>query len=539
MFSTSYATPSRRSRAVRKARKHTLTRCDRMRRYLYWFVITTAALVGIMDDRVHAQTGTFIDRHMATDLRVVSYNILWDTIFPDNNPVQADKFERVLTALDPDILNLQEIGDPYCWESCTRKRAEDVRVLLNNLAPLVGGGSWYVHQGRDNVIASKYPLSMQRGLGPGRKAAMALVDLPDDRYGTDLYVMNNHFKGGYTMEPPEPFDPYQVQRQGQADALVNFMRDARTIGKKVDLPFGTPMLVVGDLNIYNDPGLVLDPLGTVLSGDIFYEERWGADSPPDWDGSSLTDAHPLHNGRGPDDYTYRYDSGRFDPGILDYILYTDSVIQEANKFVLNTVDMTSTERLATGLQEFDITLDLVGDWYDHLPVVTDFRLVPEPISILLDIKPGGSANPVNLKSKGVLPVAILGTDEFDVNEVNFDTLLFGDPLLIDNGGTAVSPLRSGLEDVSGDGFLDLTLKFSTADLVEFGALGSDTIEGLLTGALLDGTPIEGMDSIRIVPPNRSNGNSLQISTVPEPSSFLLATLAGLYGLGARHHRKRK
>ncbi len=153
------------------------------------------------------------------------------------------------------------------------------------------------------------------------------------------------------------------------------------------------------------------------------------------------------------------------------------------------------------------------------------NVAPDPIEIALDIRPGGSANPVNLKSKGVLPVAILGTDEFDVTKVDFDSLLFGDPLLIDNGGTAVSPLRSSLVDISGDGFLDLTLKFSTRDLVEFGALGSDTIEGILTGETFDGIPFAGMDSIRLVPPNGSHGNSLQISTVPEPTTSALALAA--------------
>ena len=140
--------------------------------------------------------------------------------------------------------------------------------------------------------------------------------------------------------------------------------------------------------------------------------------------------------------------------------------------------------------------------------------IPEPTTFIVDIKPGSFPNSVNLKSKGVLPVAILGTDDFDVNDpntgVDITSLLFGDP----NGGTAVSPLRSALEDVSGDGFLDLSLKFSTAELMANGALGPDTTEGLLTGELLDGTPFEGMDSIRIVPPNGSNGNSLQVEYRP-------------------------
>ena len=157
--------------------------------------------------------------------------------------------------------------------------------------------------------------------------------------------------------------------------------------------------------------------------------------------------------------------------------------------------------------------------------VSNIATISEPTIVPFDIKPGSFPNSVNLKSKGVLSVAILSTDEFDVNNVDIDTLLFGDPLLIDNGGTAVSPLRSALEDVSGDELLDLTLKFSTADLVEHGALGFDTVEGLLTGALLDGTPLEGTDSIRIVPPNGSNGNGLQINTVPEPTTFVLALAA--------------
>ncbi len=132
----------------------------------------------------------------------------------------------------------------------------------------------------------------------------------------------------------------------------------------------------------------------------------------------------------------------------------------------------------------------------------------------------------------MLSVAILGTDDFDVLDVEIATLLFGDPLLVDNGGTTVSPLRSAYEDVSGDGLLDLTLKFSTTDLVEHGALNPDTIEGILIGLLKDGTPFEGMDSIRIVPPNGSNG----ISAVPEPSTLALTAL-GLLGVGWRTRKR--
>lgn len=319
-------------------------------------------LVGTSAGSAVAETGTFLDRQRGGDLRLVSYNILFDTIFPDENPQQAEKFARVVQALDPDIMNLQEVQQP----------AASVVALFNTIAPLPGGASWYAAYG-DNVIVSKYPITAL----PSRGARGGLVDLPDDRYSKDLFVMNNHF----TCCGNDPLGWQETSRQHSADELVTVMKDARTSGGQINLPQDTPMLVVGDLNIVMDPG-VYDPLGTLLTGDVHFEDLYGSDSPPDWDGTSLADAHPLHNARGPDDYTWRDDGQNFDPGRLDYILYTDSVLGEANKFVLNTVEMTPTERAATGLEELDITVDQAGSNYDHLPLVVDFRLVPEPATVV-------------------------------------------------------------------------------------------------------------------------------------------------------------
>jgi len=158
--------------------------------------------------------------------------------------------------------------------------------------------------------------------------------------------------------------------------------------------------------------------------------------------------------------------------------------------------------------------------------------IPEPTTLaLVDIKPGSDPNSINLKSNGVLPIAILSTDEFDVSEVDIDTLLFGDPLLLDNGGTAVSPLRSAFEDVNDDGFVDLTPKFSIPDLVEYEALGPHTLEGLLTGETVDGIPFSGMDSIRIVPPNGSNGNGLKVSNYPNTGIVKNWEILDVFGVG--------
>ncbi len=154
-----------------------------------------------------------------------------------------------------------------------------------------------------------------------------------------------------------------------------------------------------------------------------------------------------------------------------------------------------------------------------------------PNPLIIDIKPESFPNSVNLKSKGLLPVAILGSATFDVTDVDIDTLLFGDP----NGGTPLSPKKSAFEDVSGNGFDDLSLKFSMRDLVENWALGPDTVEGLLTGALFDGTLFEGIDSIRLVPPSFSPAAPLT-AAAPEPSTLALTAL-GLLGIGWRRRKR--
>ena len=130
------------------------------------------------------------------------------------------------------------------------------------------------------------------------------------------------------------------------------------------------------------------------------------------------------------------------------------------------------------------------------------------LSILadLDIKPGSDPNSINLKSRGVLPVALLSTDDFDALDVDVETILFGDPLLLDDGGTGVSPLRSAEKDVNGDGLTDLTLKFSMRDLVDNGALGGMSMEAILTGLTTGGMMFEASDSIRLVPPGDANND---------------------------------
>jgi endonuclease/exonuclease/phosphatase family metal-dependent hydrolase len=286
----------------------------------------------------------------------MSYNVGWDSIFPGVDPRQAEKFQRIILAVDPDLLALQEI----------RKSASDVAELLDAIAPLPDGQQWHVFKGQAGVIASKYPLRMlsDRIDPPSyRDPVAALVDLPDDRFEVDLYVLNNHFK----CCDGEKNDPI---RQQQADAVASRLRDVRTTGGELDLPPGTPVVVVGDLNLVGGFG----PLETVLSGDIADERRYGPDLAPDWDGTWLCAAHPLHNAVGPDDYTWRDDNSEFAPSRLDFVIYTDSILESLNAFVLNTTQMSEDELLRSGLSRYDVAEDELGRRFDHLPVVVDFKV---------------------------------------------------------------------------------------------------------------------------------------------------------------------
>jgi hypothetical protein len=106
-------------------------------------------------------------------------------------------------------------------------------------------------------------------------------------------------------------------------------------------------------------------------------------------------------------------------------------------------------------------------------------------TVQIDIKPGSYPNSINLKSKGVVPVAVLTTDDFDASAVDRVTVLFA----------GASPLRWAMEDVDGDGDVDLLFHFKTQEL----DLDGDSTEATLAGTTFGGQSIQGTDTVNIVP----------------------------------------
>ena len=81
----------------------------------------------------------------------------------------------------------------------------------------------------------------------------------------------------------------------------------------------------------------------------------------------------------------------------------------------------------------------------------------------MEIKPlSPDPAPLNVKSKGILPIAILGSASGDVTQIIPATA----ELEIDAlPGVLVAPIRSSIEDINGDGYLDLCIKYKTQNVV--------------------------------------------------------------------------
>jgi endonuclease/exonuclease/phosphatase family metal-dependent hydrolase len=318
----------------------------------------------------------FMQRPSSESIRVMNYNINWDSIFPDGDPKnhslrdfnRVDAFARVMQAVQPDVVCLQEIN----YLRGTRELGEFLAQALGSPPDQ----AWQVANVRDNVIATRFDLAEQGyELEKGNvrinlSQAAALIDLPNEQYGdTDLHMICSHFKAGGLYGDI-------LERVNQADAIMAYVRDFKTPGGELDLKPGTPFVLAGDFNIYEtDPHL---HLRTMLLGDIYDESRYGEDLRPDWDETVLEDAVPSHNGLGDEFYTWRNDSDPFAPGILDRIIYSDSVMGVENAFVLNTMILSDEALAALGLQRDDVLLDAQSGYYDHFPLVVDFVIASTP-----------------------------------------------------------------------------------------------------------------------------------------------------------------
>ena len=119
-----------------------------------------------------------------------------------------------------------------------------------------------------------------------------------------------------------------------------------------------------------------------------------------------------------------------------------------------------------------------------------------PPHVTIDVKPGSDENPINCTNdNGVVPVAILTTDEFDAMAVDHTTVRFGPLGAYETHSNKHGMIRH-VEDVDFDGDMDLVFHFRRGETAI--ACGDTTVT--LWGTTFDGYDFEASDHIRTVPP---------------------------------------
>ncbi len=280
---------------------------------------------------------TPLEREEPNQIRLVSYNILYNGFFEEG---QREHFDRIIPALDPDILAVQEAwGDQ-----------EEIAALMAEWIP----GMWHVSSewGGDYVI-SRFPILEEAVLTSSWRSMAVLLDT-EAELGKNILIINSHFSCCGNND----------DRQQQVDELIGVMREwmkPENWTGPFYLEMDTPIFHVGDFNLVGYRQQLL----TLTEGDIVDEESYGDDFLPDWDESFITDLFSHHTGIRMG-YTWRSDGSSFSPGKLDYILYTDSVLELAKHYVLNTMAMSEEELDQYNLEEWDVYLAS-----DHMPRIVD------------------------------------------------------------------------------------------------------------------------------------------------------------------------
>jgi hypothetical protein len=125
----------------------------------------------------------------------------------------------------------------------------------------------------------------------------------------------------------------------------------------------------------------------------------------------------------------------------------------------------------------------------NFPVYSAFLLTPI-LEVTIDIKPWWNSNSVNLRETGIIPVAVLSTKNFCAPKMlNRNTLTFGAK------GNEKSLSFCSSIDVNRDGYRDLLCFFYN----ETAGFHCGNTKGILKGKTVDGMPIEGRDTVKIVP----------------------------------------
>jgi hypothetical protein len=276
-------------------------------------------------------------------IRFLSYNVLNDGLF---DPPRVPYFTRLLQAIQPAIIGFVEIYNHTASQTVSQ---------VENILPSGAQQQWYASKVAPDVIAvSRYPIQNTfaiEGSTPSSNNGAFLIDLRP-QFDSDLLLVVAH----------PPAGSNNTGRQYEIDAIMAFIRDAKAAGGVLTLMPNTPIMIIGDLNLVG----YAQQLTTLLSGQIVNTGQFGQPFIPDWDGTDFSDLLPRCVNL-PMYFTWYSDFSSFSPGRLDFMIYSDSVIESLQQFILFTASLPPDTLSAYGLMAEDAT-----SASDHLPVVGDF-----------------------------------------------------------------------------------------------------------------------------------------------------------------------
>ena len=134
-----------------------------------------------------------------------------------------------------------------------------------------------------------------------------------------------------------------------------------------------------------------------------------------------------------------------------------------------------------------------------VPAHAEEMSCPEHAPVVIDIRPGEDPNSVNLSSKGLLPVAVVTTSDFDASLFEPEMAHLSDANApMSEGCSGATPVRWTLDDVNRDGNVDLVFFFRVQELdLSLNSTAAILMaHGSYGGVMLH---ILGADTVKIVP----------------------------------------
>ncbi|MBM55023.1 MAG: hypothetical protein CMB32_00500 [Euryarchaeota archaeon] len=349
------------------------------------------------------------------DIRLLAYN-LQHNLFD-----YEDEFARIINALDPDIISFSEASEVSQSQ------------MLNYFADYIDYPEWYTAKNGDVMAVSKYPITQSWSVSS--KIGASLVNLPDSEFDSDFLTLYAH----------PPCCGNDAGRQFHFDSFVNFILDIQEEGGVGQIPLNTPFTFAGDMNLVG----LNEQYQTIVNGTISDTNQFGPGGLPDWDDTPLSDAI-CRITTNPSAHTWRANTnnpsvGEYPPGRLDFIFYSNSVMDLVKSFTLDAGMLTSSVLSEFGLEP--------GDTFytsDHLPIISDFILSSAVSSDILGCTYSSATN--------FSPDATLDDGSCVFEECNYDAA-YEDGYnqgVIDGANTSTCP-----GDFNGD------LSVTTQDLLEF------------------------------------------------------------------------